>query len=133
MTRFGKLVLMGVLAGTLGLVGCSSDDGGSGGGTGGTPGTGGMGGSGGTPSTGGTGGTPPNVEACGAGQEIDGSYATSTGSVSCDALGVIHGLRTKKDLDEAASAYKDISTVMANQEDLVDIAVGLRPLAVMKG
>ncbi len=50
-----------------------------------------------------------------------------------DALGVIHGMRTKKDLDEAASAYKDINKVMANQEDLVDIVVALKPLAVMKG
>ena len=50
-----------------------------------------------------------------------------------DALGVVHGMRTKKDLDEAASAYKDISRVMANQKDLVDIAVTLKPLAVMKG
>ena len=89
MTRFGKLVLMGVLAGTLGLVGCSSDDGGSGGGTGGTPGTGGMGGSGGTPSTGGTGGAPPSIEACGAGEEIDDSYTTSVGTVNCNALDVI--------------------------------------------
>lgn len=50
-----------------------------------------------------------------------------------DALGVIHGIRNAKDLDEAAGAYKDISTVMENQADLVDIAVELRPLAVIKG
>ncbi len=50
-----------------------------------------------------------------------------------DDLGVIHGLRAVRDLDEAASAYKDISTVMENQQDLVDITVELRPLAVMKG
>lgn len=50
-----------------------------------------------------------------------------------DALGVIHAIRTAKDLDEAAGAYKDISTVMSNQADLVDIEVELRPLAVIKG
>ncbi len=50
-----------------------------------------------------------------------------------DDLGVIHGMRTKHDLDEAASAYKDITTVMANQEDLVAIVVALKPLAVVKG
>lgn len=50
-----------------------------------------------------------------------------------DALGVIHGLRSTKDLDEATGAYKDISTVMANQADLVDIEIELRPLAVIKG
>jgi len=50
-----------------------------------------------------------------------------------DDLGVIHGLRSKQDLDEAASAYKDIHTVMANQADLVDVVTELRPLAVIKG
>nr|MBF0223452.1 RtcB family protein [Desulfobulbaceae bacterium] len=50
-----------------------------------------------------------------------------------DALGVIHGIRNAKDLDEAAGAYKNIFTVMGNQADLVDIAVELRPLAVIKG
>jgi len=50
-----------------------------------------------------------------------------------DALGVIHGIRNQKDLDEAPGAYKDITTVMANQTDLVDIEVELKPLAVIKG
>ncbi|PIE31201.1 RNA-splicing ligase RtcB, partial [candidate division KSB3 bacterium] len=34
-----------------------------------------------------------------------------------DDLGVVHGLRSVKDLDEAAGAYKDIDVVMANQQD----------------
>jgi tRNA-splicing ligase RtcB len=50
-----------------------------------------------------------------------------------DDLGVIHGMRTKQDLDEATSAYKDINTVMANQDDLVEITTALNPLAVIKG
>lgn len=50
-----------------------------------------------------------------------------------DDLGVIHAIRNKKDLDEAAGAYKDIATVMVNQADLVQIEVELRPLAVIKG
>ncbi len=50
-----------------------------------------------------------------------------------DDLGVIHAIRNKRDLDEAAGAYKDIAAVMANQADLVQIEVGLRPLAVIKG
>jgi tRNA-splicing ligase RtcB len=50
-----------------------------------------------------------------------------------DELGVVHGLRTIQDLDEAAGAYKDIDAVMANQQDLVDIEVKLTPLAVVKG
>ena len=48
-------------------------------------------------------------------------------------MGVIHAVYRKKDLDEAAGAYKDIATVMANQADLVEIAVELKPLAVIKG
>jgi tRNA-splicing ligase RtcB len=47
--------------------------------------------------------------------------------------GVIHGLRSTKDLDEAPGAYKDIDAVMKNQRDLVNISVKLKPLAVIKG
>ncbi len=47
--------------------------------------------------------------------------------------GILHGIRTRKDLDEAASAYKDIDMVMKNQQDLVDILYELTPIAVIKG
>jgi tRNA-splicing ligase RtcB (3'-phosphate/5'-hydroxy nucleic acid ligase) len=50
-----------------------------------------------------------------------------------DKKGIIHSIKKLKDLDEAPSAYKDIDTVMKNQKDLVDIAVALTPLAVIKG
>ncbi|MBW2560041.1 MAG: RtcB family protein [Deltaproteobacteria bacterium] len=50
-----------------------------------------------------------------------------------DNQGIIHGIRSEKDLDEAASAYKDIAVVMARQADLVAIDVELTPLAVIKG
>lgn len=50
-----------------------------------------------------------------------------------DEKGVIHAVRSVSDLDEAASAYKDINLVMRNQEDLVEILVELNPLAVVKG
>ncbi len=50
-----------------------------------------------------------------------------------DDLGVLHELRAKRGLDEAPGAYKDITKVMASQTDLVDIAVSLKPLAVVKG
>jgi tRNA-splicing ligase RtcB len=50
-----------------------------------------------------------------------------------DSMGVVHSIRSENDLDEAAGAYKDISIVMDNQKDLVDIVVELRPLAVVKG
>ncbi|MDR0606262.1 MAG: RtcB family protein [Bacteroidales bacterium] len=50
-----------------------------------------------------------------------------------DEQGIIHSIRGKYDLEEAASAYKDITQVMAFQEDLVKIKVELSPLAVIKG
>lgn len=50
-----------------------------------------------------------------------------------DDQGIIHGIRHKSDLDEAAGAYKDIDVVMKNQRDLVEIVTELSPLAVMKG
>ena len=50
-----------------------------------------------------------------------------------DNLGVVHGIRHQKDLDEAPGAYKDIDMVMKQQEDLVDIVEKLYPLAVIKG
>lgn len=50
-----------------------------------------------------------------------------------DDQGIIHSIRNKKDLDEAPSAYKDISVVMDNQKDLVEIITELTPLAVIKG
>jgi tRNA-splicing ligase RtcB len=50
-----------------------------------------------------------------------------------DSKGIIHSIRSKDDLDEASSAYKNIDTVMNEQKDLVDILVKLEPLAVVKG
>ena len=47
--------------------------------------------------------------------------------------GIVHGIRNKSDLDEASSAYKDIKSVMKNQEDLVEIIIELTPLGVIKG
>lgn len=50
-----------------------------------------------------------------------------------DALGILHAVRGKGDLDEAPGAYKDIDEVMANQADLVQIVDRLTPMAVVKG
>jgi tRNA-splicing ligase RtcB len=50
-----------------------------------------------------------------------------------DEKGIIHAIRTEKDLDEASGAYKDIDAVMANQRDLVEVEIKLTPLAVIKG
>ena len=47
--------------------------------------------------------------------------------------GIIHGLRTIQDLDEAPGAYKPIDVVMENQKDLVKAIVELTPLASIKG
>ena len=50
-----------------------------------------------------------------------------------DKQGILHAIRNTKDLDEAAGAYKDIDIVMAEQADLVDIKIQLKPLGVIKG
>lgn len=74
----------------------------------------------------------------GAGRRMSRSKAKQTLNLEAeiaamDAKGIIHGIRHAKDLDEAASAYKNIDTVMALQSDLVDIVVELQPMAVIKG
>ncbi len=50
-----------------------------------------------------------------------------------DTMGIIHSIRSRSDLEEAASAYKDIDQVMALQSDLVTVLIALQPLAVIKG
>lgn len=47
--------------------------------------------------------------------------------------GIVHSIRSIRDLDEAPGAYKNIDVVMENQTDLVDVLVELNPLAVIKG
>ena len=47
--------------------------------------------------------------------------------------GILHAIRRRGDLDEAAGAYKDIDEVMENQLDLVEVVICLKPLAVIKG
>ena len=54
-------------------------------------------------------------------------------SEKLEKLGIIHALHSKRDLDEASGAYKDISEVIHNQLDLIDIETELKPLAVVKG
>ncbi len=54
-------------------------------------------------------------------------------SARLERLGIIHALHSKKDLDEAAGAYKDIYRVIQNQLDLISIETELKPLAVIKG
>ncbi|MCL2843102.1 MAG: RtcB family protein [Oscillospiraceae bacterium] len=73
----------------------------------------------------------------GAGRKMGRKEAQRTLSLEAeiahmDKQGIVHGIRNKRDLDEAAGAYKDIDVVMEEQKDLVEIAVELTPLGVIK-
>lgn len=50
-----------------------------------------------------------------------------------DSRHIIHAIRGKRDLEEAAGAYKDIEEVISRQTDLITPITTLRPLAVIKG
>lgn len=85
-------------------------------------------------------GNPESFMSCshGAGRKMGRKQAQRELSVEeeakvLDDQGIIHSIRTEKDLDEAPGAYKDINTVMEEQSDLVEILVELKPLAVIKG
>ena len=47
--------------------------------------------------------------------------------------GIVHGIRSQQDLDEASGAYKDIDKVIALESDLVKVVTKLEPIAVIKG
>lgn len=83
-------------------------------------------------------GNPESFESSshGAGRRMGRKEAERTLSLEDEQAkmaGIVHGLRTTKDLDESPGAYKDIDMVMENQKDLVKIKVALRPLASIKG
>lgn len=85
-------------------------------------------------------GSPESFMSCshGAGRAMSRKKARETLNLAdeiahMESRGIIHGMRSAKELDEAASAYKDIDTVMREQQDLVDIVVELEPMAVIKG
>jgi tRNA-splicing ligase RtcB (3'-phosphate/5'-hydroxy nucleic acid ligase) len=85
-------------------------------------------------------GNPESFESCshGAGRRMGRKQAQQNLNLNeeikrLNDKGIIHAIRNERDLDEAAGAYKDIDTVMANQADLVKIKVELEPLAVIKG
>ena len=48
-------------------------------------------------------------------------------------LGIVHGIRSKQDLEECTSAYKDIEQVLEDERDLAEPIVKLKPIAVLKG
>jgi len=85
-------------------------------------------------------GNPDSFMSCshGAGRKMGRNQASreldlETEKKILDDQGIIHGIRSVADLDEAAGAYKDIYEVMYNQRDLVEIVEELTPLAVIKG
>jgi len=85
-------------------------------------------------------GNPDAFESCshGAGRVMSRTKAKKTLSVEeeskpLEEKGILHAIRHQSDLDEAPGSYKDIRTVMNNQQDLVDIVIELQPLAVIKG
>ncbi len=85
-------------------------------------------------------GNPESFMSCshGAGRALSRSAAIKTLDLAAekqklDELGIIHSVRSQSDLEEASSAYKDISQVMTFQSDLVKIKTELSPLAVIKG
>jgi len=85
-------------------------------------------------------GNPESFMSCshGAGRTMSRHEAIRVLSVEEEAKklekqGILHSIRGKRDLDEAPSAYKDISKVMEAQKDLVEVLTELSPLAVVKG
>jgi len=85
-------------------------------------------------------GNPDSFKSCshGAGRRMGRKEAERTLNLeeeikNLNDKGVLHAIRGQKDLDEAPGAYKDISEVMENQKDLVEVVVELTPLAVIKG
>lgn len=85
-------------------------------------------------------GNPESFMSCshGAGRKLGRHAAMKTLSLKeeielMNRQGILHGIKSEKDLDEAAGAYKDIDVVMENQKDLVKILVELKPVAVVKG
>jgi tRNA-splicing ligase RtcB len=85
-------------------------------------------------------GNPESFESCshGAGRVMGRNQAIRTLDLEeeirrLDKLNIIHSIRSRSDLEEAPSAYKNINMVMDRQTDLVDVKVSLSPLAVIKG
>ena len=85
-------------------------------------------------------GNPDSFLSCshGAGRKLSRSAAKKSLDLEeqkaiMDSLGVVHGICSASDLDESPGAYKDISQVMENQNDLVAPLVTLTPIGVVKG
>jgi len=83
-------------------------------------------------------GNPESFESCahGAGRRMGRKQAIRSLDLTEEQnkmKGILHGLRSRNNLDEAPGAYKDIDEVMRLQRDLVEIKVSLTPLGSIKG
>jgi tRNA-splicing ligase RtcB len=85
-------------------------------------------------------GNPESFESCshGAGRKMGRKQAQRQLDLTrekkrLDDQGILHAVRSTRDLDEAPGAYKEIDEVIDKQLDLVEVLVALRPLAVIKG
>ena len=85
-------------------------------------------------------GNPDSFMSCshGAGRAMSRTEAVHTLDLEkekerLDSLGIVHAIRCQKDLEEAASAYKNIEEVIVEEQDLVKVKVHLSPIAVIKG
>lgn len=127
MTRLWRLVLIGVLAGTLGLVGCGDDGDNGGGGSGGSGGSAGNGGSGG--GEGGSGGGTP-LEACSEGPLAE-TGQPATGALSCVAtlpfdLTVRFNATPVNSLQEGSNEF-ELQMEVAIDADTVNEVLDLAP------
>ena len=85
-------------------------------------------------------GNPESFQSCshGAGRLMSRTEAMNTINLEAeiallDSQNIVHGIRTRSDLDEAPSAYKNIDEVIAQESDLVKVVTKLHPVAVIKG
>ena len=84
-------------------------------------------------------GNPESFQSCshGAGRVMSRTEAMNTIDLEAeiallDSQNIVHGIRTRSDLDEAPSAYKNIDEVIAQESDLVKVVTKLHPVAVIK-
>ena len=85
-------------------------------------------------------GNPESFQSCshGAGRLMSRTEAMNTINLEAeiallDSQNIVHGIRTRSDLDEAPSAYKNIDEVIVQESDLVKVVTKLHPVAVIKG
>jgi tRNA-splicing ligase RtcB (3'-phosphate/5'-hydroxy nucleic acid ligase) len=83
-------------------------------------------------------GNPESFQSCshGAGRRMGRKEAVRSLDLTAERSrmeGIVHGMKTKEDLEEAPGAYKDLARVMSNQSDLVKVVKTMRPVAVVKG